>query len=116
MEILSFLKDYFDKNPDVRFGQVLYNLGIATHLQTNSGGFESTDDFRDIFFTESEEVAKKLASQVTATVDLSILDHKTKQHSFYNFQIPEKAVGNTLPREQELWIAIKAAYQDLIKS
>lgn len=61
--IIEILNDYVQSNPDIRFGQALYNLGIATHKievapeynETNKGYY-----YRDIFFEESETTLNKL--------------------------------------------------------
>lgn len=80
-EILDLIEDYITQYPDQRFGQVLYNLGIATHAQESDPatipkiqkfieGPYNEDEvtppkqtlYRDIFFEESTETLKKLRS------------------------------------------------------
>lgn len=53
-QILEYLAAYADRYPDMRFGQILSNLNIATHYK---GYNEHTQEsaYSDIFYTESED-------------------------------------------------------------
>lgn len=53
MKLLDILSSYFKAYPDMRFGQALYNLGIATHRDTNS--VLQQENLVDIFFEESTD-------------------------------------------------------------
>lgn len=80
-EIIDLIEDYATKYPEQRFGQILYNLGIATHAQESNpvaipeiqkfieGPYNEEEItpprqplYRDIFFEESTETLKKLRS------------------------------------------------------
>jgi len=65
LQILDCLKAYAERYPDMRFGQMLTNLNIATHLKTyinyrseETGDIITDTDMEDIFFPESEETLK----------------------------------------------------------
>jgi len=70
--ILEHILSYARAYPDLRFGQILTNLGIATHKvehsepQHNKATVEESDfttwieSFSDIFYEESTDTLKKL--------------------------------------------------------
>lgn len=58
LEILTILTDLVTKFPEQRFGQLLYNANIATHLVTNDP--EVGTYYKDIFFEESYDTLQKL--------------------------------------------------------
>lgn len=77
MNIIHMLTDYVRAYPDMRFGQILYNMGIATHrneTELTEKGIEALEDEdddmqkgihyitrqRDIFYEESEDTLNKL--------------------------------------------------------
>lgn len=75
MNIIHMLTDYVRAYPDMRFGQILYNMGIATHclesILTEEGAkvigtgvalqsIHFVKHNRDIFYEESEDTLKKL--------------------------------------------------------
>lgn len=80
--IIGYILDYIRAYPDMRFGQALYNLGIATHsIELNREDIPKIQEFledtinsrqdavenhapryRDIFFEESEDTYEKLYS------------------------------------------------------
>lgn len=74
-EILKGIQHYIRKYPDMRFGQALFNLGIATHCREEHLTEAGTEAIklgtildsnhvkvvhRDIFFEESEDTLAKL--------------------------------------------------------
>lgn len=73
-KILDILKSQVESYPDYRFGQLLYNVGIATHLIQNleeidipvsdsfPRGKKLEYQYRDIFFEESTDTLKKLSN------------------------------------------------------
>jgi hypothetical protein len=65
-QILSLLTAYFEAYPDLRFGQGLSNLGIATHATRYvDNGFSGQDPvYRDIFYAESAETLDGLAERI----------------------------------------------------
>lgn len=54
-KILEVLREFFEKNPDIRFGQGLYNLNIATHIIEGKSVI-------DIFFEEPNVTLKRIKS------------------------------------------------------
>lgn len=57
-QILELLSAYVDRYPDMRFGQMLSNLNIASHIleQFHDSELKTTRPvYKDIFFPESEE-------------------------------------------------------------
>ena len=73
-KIINHIQNYIRTYPDMRFGQVLYNMGIATHA--NEGretpcdispehprGVTYSNFYRDIFFEESDITLKKLIGE-----------------------------------------------------
>lgn len=80
IKILDILQSYLKAYPDMRFGQALYNLGIATYrkeaelteegkskLETDGENvvFQTTDFVitnKDIFFDESEFTLKLITN------------------------------------------------------
>jgi len=52
MVIINLLEVYLKQNPDIRFGQALWNLGIATHRQVIDTDFNYGS--LDIFYEESD--------------------------------------------------------------
>lgn len=75
-KILNQLKDYFTLYPDLRFGQGLYNLGIATHLKG-----------QDIFFQESELTSKLLSQWVP--------DVEKDEYGREKFPVPTHTITGT---------------------
>lgn len=71
-KIMGILSSYIETYPDMRFGQVLYNLGVATHKvnsitetkvpisDENPEGISTRVQYRDIFFIESEDILKQM--------------------------------------------------------
>lgn len=51
-EILTMIEKVVEQEPDWRFGQILFNLGVVSH---NSG---------DIFFDESVEILERMKSSI----------------------------------------------------
>lgn len=63
LKILEVLTDLVIKNPDLRFGQLLYNTGIATHLAVYDKHNRDNDlipRYTDIFFEESYDTLNRL--------------------------------------------------------
>lgn len=61
LQILDYLKEYANHYPDMRFGQMLANLDIASHIleQYHDDVLKQTRPvYKDIFFPESEETLK----------------------------------------------------------
>jgi len=65
-EILEYLSAYFTAYPNMRFGQALSNLGIATHklVYANPSANEEKDYFKDVFFEESAATLSHLKSML----------------------------------------------------
>ena len=67
-QIIYKILDYIRNYPDMRFGQALYNMGIATHCMEDH---KTPDDEvfltinRDIFFEESVDTLEKLTKSFT---------------------------------------------------
>jgi hypothetical protein len=71
-QIINHIQSYIRTYPDMRFGQALYNMGIATHklekeeIQHSEESVEESafstyrQYFRDIFFEESIKTLEKL--------------------------------------------------------
>lgn len=62
-QIINLITDYMRTYTDQRFGQILYNLGVATHSVYHTmpqEGERAQVGYRDIFFEESAETLKKL--------------------------------------------------------
>lgn len=57
-QILDILFEYLKKNPDIRFGQALHNLNLATHRMINDGF--KPEDFKDIFHEEPDVTLTKM--------------------------------------------------------
>ena len=57
-KILTILQTYLTQNPDIRFGQALHNLNIATHRVINDG--YKPKDYIDIFYEEPEQTLLKM--------------------------------------------------------
>lgn len=63
LQIIDYLKAYANHYPDMRFGQILSNLNIASHIleQHHDEVLKQTRPvYRDIFFPESEETLNTL--------------------------------------------------------
>lgn len=70
LEILTILTDLVIKFPDQRFGQLLYNYGIATHLlvyDKESKDATPTPRYKDIFFEESYDTLHRLTGGYKTT-------------------------------------------------
>lgn len=67
-EILDLLQNYCQAYPDQRFGQVLTNLDIATHLNFGEG------KMKDIFFEESEYLLTRIKNQYAYLVEEVIVE------------------------------------------
>ena len=52
-QILDILFEYLKKNPDIRFGQALSNLNLATHRLKETG-------VEDIFYEEPDVTLTKM--------------------------------------------------------
>lgn len=57
--IIQTILEYATNYPDLRFGQILTNLNIATHLQTYGTPLQEYS-YTDIFFDESVKTLKML--------------------------------------------------------
>lgn len=78
--IMSILQSTINDYPDWRFGQILSNLGIATHrAHTTITDEDEETDYQDIFFEESMETLDKLAPQIEILPPL-----KEKTTIYYN--------------------------------
>lgn len=77
-KILDILKSQVESNPDYRFGQLLYNIGVATHCldshqEVSYGKIDGVEldqkklipIYRDIFFEESTDTLKKLIDEIS---------------------------------------------------
>lgn len=60
--LLNHLEEYIKKYPDIRFGQALSNLNLATHRQHQNIDGQGEKDFlyEDIFYEEPAETLFKL--------------------------------------------------------
>lgn len=56
-KILDIISEYILKNPDQRFGQILFNLNI-----TNSE--KDSIELRDIYYDSNEEILKRIKKRV----------------------------------------------------
>lgn len=67
-QILSLLSSYFEAYPDLRFGQGLSNLNIATHVASYAmnENEELEKFFQDIYFEEPSDLAARLPLKVGA--------------------------------------------------
>lgn len=54
-KILDILFEYLKKNPDIRFGQALSNLNLATHRKESE-----LARYMDIFYEEPSETLTKI--------------------------------------------------------
>lgn len=74
-QILALLATYFERYPDLRFGQGLSNLGIATHIKyyTKNELDVLEGRFEDIFFTESSKTLADISpSEVLLDQELNM--------------------------------------------
>lgn len=62
LEILAILENYFVRYPDIRFGQALHNLNLATHRQylNIDGQGEKDYLYTDLFYEESDQTLLKI--------------------------------------------------------
>ncbi len=58
-KILEILQDYLTQNPDIRFGQALHNLNIATHRLLDDKENRPYNNI-DIFYEEPEQTLLKM--------------------------------------------------------
>lgn len=60
--LLKHLEEYIKKYPDIRFGQALSNLNLATHRQkiNTDGQGEKDYLYEDIFYEEPQETLTKI--------------------------------------------------------
>lgn len=65
-QILALLSAYFEAYPDLRFGQGLSNLGIATHLKSyaKNESNELEGFFQDIYYEEPSDLATRLPLRI----------------------------------------------------
>ena len=85
-QIIRQIQGYIRTYPDMRFGQVLYNMGVATHCATTElteKGLELVEkglgdtlqsthfihSNRDIFFEESTDTLNKIQTTFRTTDD-----------------------------------------------
>jgi hypothetical protein len=63
--IIHAISKYAEQNPDLRFGQILSNLGILETVAIGSLGEEETELFisRLVIFEESTETLEKLRTE-----------------------------------------------------
>jgi len=73
-QIIHHITNYMRTYPDQRFGQILTNLGISTHLlegimeatcpvsDEHPRGIKTDPLYRDIFFEESTQTLKRLTN------------------------------------------------------
>lgn len=71
IEIVNLILDAVSQFPDQRFGQILYNIGVATHRKVLSPIFNNSDtnpifdiSYLDIFFEESVDTLERIKPQV----------------------------------------------------
>ena len=71
LKLLDALKQYFLDYPDMRFGQALSNLGIATHRLISHASTERTTNlhYMDIFFEEPEKTMLMLGMEIPKNED-----------------------------------------------
>lgn len=62
LKILDLLKGEIIKRPELRFGQLLYSVGILKSHTDEETGIQVTDD---IFYTESSDMLKCLKDKLT---------------------------------------------------
>lgn len=55
-KILNFISEYLEHNPDLRFGQALFNLDINTFIESNSESFI----LRDIHGDSDDFILKRI--------------------------------------------------------
>lgn len=60
--LLKHLEEYIKKYPDIRFGQALSNLNLATHRQKINIDGQGEKDYlyEDIFYEEPQETLTKI--------------------------------------------------------
>lgn len=59
-KLLKVLEDYLENNPDIRFIQALWALGIIDREVTDSSGFE-TSFIVDRFYEESDKTLERIS-------------------------------------------------------
>lgn len=59
--ILEHILSYARAYPDLRFGQILYNIGVATHRRSDLT--DGSTQMQDIFYEESTDTLKKLKGE-----------------------------------------------------
>lgn len=77
LQILDYLKEYANHYPDMRFGQMLSNLDIASHIleQYHDEVLKQTRPvYKDIFFPESEETLNTLLASYPEATSFPALD------------------------------------------
>ena len=84
LQILDYLKAYANHYPDMRFGQILSNLNIASHIKCYDEGDQY--HFQDIFFPESEETYH--------AVYASLPVEEWKTNSIKSEDVSDKIVGD----------------------
>lgn len=60
LEILKILEEYIVNNPDIRFGQALYNLNITRTLQSVGMNQDDPTQWCSEFYTESKDTLERL--------------------------------------------------------
>ena len=56
-EILNILTNYCDKNPEQRFGQILFNLNINEFK-------EGSEEIRDIYNDSDQKILERLQERI----------------------------------------------------
>ena len=62
-EIMKLIEEYLEKNPNQRFGQALYNLGVNEDdgkWKPETGSIK----LRDIFYDTDEEVLERIRTRI----------------------------------------------------
>lgn len=63
-KLLKILEDYLESNPDIRFIQALWALGIIDREVTDSSGFE-TSFIIDRFYEEPNKTLERVNSKIS---------------------------------------------------
>lgn len=61
-KLLKILKDYLEANPDIRFIQALWNLGIIDRQVIDASGFE-TSFIVDRFYEEPDKTLERICQK-----------------------------------------------------
>lgn len=72
-KLVAIISAIVEQYPDQRFGQILYNISVATHVKTAE--LDGTFWYKDIFFEESSDTLKRItATQVDISTDSEEID------------------------------------------